>query len=85
MAQNIPDNEKQGPTTKTTLCSKVPFKVNGKNRELPRQKAKIVCLYQVTTTRDAKWNAIKRSRKRERQKERERNTGTEKNSVNKYI
>ena len=75
MAKNIPSNENQRPTTKTTLPSKALNQDKRTNKEFPRQKkSKIIHLHQTSSARDAKMNALRKGRERER----ERNTGRKK-------
>ena len=71
MAKNIPSNENQRATTKTTLPSKALNQDRRPNKEFPRQKkSKRIYLDQTSSARDAKGAAV-----RKEGKERE-NTGT---------
>ena len=72
MAKNIPSNENQKITIKTTLPSKALNPHRRQSKEFPRQKkSKRIYLHQTSSERDAKGTALRKGRKRER----ERNTG----------
>ena len=69
MAKNIPSNENQRPSTKTTLPSKALNQDRRPNKEFPRQKkSKRIYLHQNSSARDAKWTALKKERKRGRKR-----------------
>ena len=72
MAKDIPSNETQRPTTKTTLPSKAINHDRRPNKEFPRQKkSKRIHFHQTSSARDAKGIPLSKGMKRER----ERNTG----------
>ena len=75
MARNIPSNENQSPTNKTTLPSTALNQDRRPNKEFPRQKkSKRIHFHQTSYVRDAKGTALRKGRKRER----DRNTGRKK-------
>ena len=75
MENNIPSNENQRPSVKTTLPSKALNQDRRPNKEFPRQKkSKRIHLHQTSSARDAKGTALRKGRKRER----ERKTGRKK-------
>ena len=64
--KNIPSNENQRPTTKTTLPSKALNQDRRPNKEFTRQKkSKRIQLHQTSSARDAKGTALRKGRKRE--------------------
>ena len=80
--KNIPSNENQRPTTKTTLPSRALNQDRRPNKEFPRQKkSKGIHHHQSSSARDAKGAAVRKGRKRER----ERNIGREKLAMNNYL
>ena len=67
MAKNIPSNENQRPTTKTTLPSNALNQDRRPNKEFPRQKkSKRIYFHQTSSTRVAKGTALRKGRKTER-------------------
>ena len=82
MAKNIPSNENQRPTTKTTLPSKALNQDRRPNKEFPRlKKSKRIYLQQTSSARDAKGATVRKGRERER----ERNTSRKKMAMNNYL
>ena len=72
MEKNIPSNENQRSAIKAILPSKALNQNRTPNKELPRQKkSKRICLHKTSFSRDAKWTALRKGRKRERERERE--------------
>ena len=74
MARNIPSNEKQRPATKTTLPSKISFKMEGKIRSFPEKEYSKNTSPTNPHARYAKRTALKKVRKKS-----ERGTQVQKN------
>ena len=68
MAKNIPSNEKQRHTTKTTLPNKALNQDRRPNKGFPREKkSKRIYLHQTSSARHAKGAAVSKGRKREKE------------------
>ena len=64
MAKNIPSNQIQRPTTKTTLSSKALNQYRRPNKEFPREKkSKRIHLQQTSSAREAKGTALSKEAK----------------------